>query len=133
MFRLLLTSLYGYTANLNPNLMNIGAAIKTIRKKLDFTQSQLAGACKISQATLSQIESGRKRPNEQTMKRICDCLEIPEAILYIIAMEERDVPASKKGVYQLIHPSMISLSLEVINSNLNVPIKAESLKLVEVA
>jgi transcriptional regulator with XRE-family HTH domain len=99
--------------------MNVGIAVKTIRKKLDFTQSQLADACKISQATLSQIEAGKKRPNDQTLKRICKCLEIPEAIIYIIAMEEGDVPASKKGVYQLIHPSMVSLSLEVINSKLN--------------
>jgi len=101
--------------------MNIGTAVKAIRKKLDITQSQLADACGISQATLSQIESGKKRPNEHTLKSICTTLDVPESIIYIIAMEERDVPVSKKGVYRLIYPSMMSLSLEIINSHFSPP------------
>jgi len=102
--------------------MNIGVAIKTIRKRLDFTQSQLAAACRISQATLSQIEAGKKRPNEQTIKRICARLEIPEAIIYIIAMEERDIPVNKKDVYRLVFPSIMSLSLEMLNTQHMLPV-----------
>ena len=103
--------------------MNIGTAIKAIRKRLDITPFQLAEACSISQATLSQIESGKKRPNQHTIKAICDCLDIPEAIIYIIAMEEKDVTETKRGVYNLIYPSMMSLSLEMLNSQFSMPEK----------
>ena len=96
--------------------MNIGSAIKSIRRKLAITQYDLADKCELSQTSLSQIETGVKRPSQRTINKICLVLDIPESILYIVAMQEADVPPSKKGVYELVYPSIRSLALQMVSS-----------------
>ena len=96
--------------------MNIGTAIKSIRKKLSITQYELAEKCEISQTSLSQIETGIKRPSQRTIVKVCRVFDIPESVLYIVAMQDTDVPASKKGVYELVYPSIKSLALQMVNS-----------------
>lgn len=96
--------------------MNIGSAIKSIRKKLSITQYELADRCDLSQTSLSQIETGIKRPSQRTISKVCTVLDIPESIIYIVAMQESDVPASKRGVYELVYPSIKSLALQMVSS-----------------
>ena len=96
--------------------MNIGSAIKSIRKKLSITQYELAEKCDLSQTSLSQIETGIKRPSQRTISKVCTVLDIPESIIYIVAMQETDVPPSKKGVYELVYPSIKSLALQMVSS-----------------
>jgi len=96
--------------------MNIGSAIKSIRKKLAITQYELAEKCDLSQTSLSQIETGIKRPSQRTITKVCSVLDIPESIIYIVAMQETDVPASKRGVYELVYPSIKSLALQMVSS-----------------
>ncbi len=96
--------------------MNIGSAIKSIRKKLAITQYELAEKCDLSQTSLSQIETGIKRPSQRTISKVCTVLDIPESIIYIVAMQESDVPASKRGVYELVYPSIKSLALQMVSS-----------------
>lgn len=96
--------------------MNIGSAIKSIRRKLSITQYELAEKCELSQTSLSQIETGVKRPSQRTINKVCNVLDIPESILYIVAMQEADVPPSKKGVYELVYPSIKSLALQMVSS-----------------
>lgn len=96
--------------------MNIGIAIKSIRKKLSITQYELAEKCEISQTSLSQIETGVKRPSQRTISKVCNVLDIPESILYIVAMQDTDVPASKREVYELVYPSIKSLALQIVNT-----------------
>ena len=96
--------------------MNIGSAIKSIRKKLAITQYELAEKCELSQTSLSQIETGVKRPSQRTIAKICSVLDIPESIIYIVAMQEADVPPSKKGIYELVYPSIKSLALQMVSS-----------------
>lgn len=96
--------------------MNIGSAIKSIRKKLSITQYQLAEKCELSQTSLSQIETGVKRPSQRTITKVCAVLDIPESIIYIVAMQDTDVPPTKKGVYELVYPSIKSLALQMVSS-----------------
>ena len=96
--------------------MNIGFAIRSIRTKLSIPQYELAEKCKISQTTLSQIETGRKRPSPKTLASICRVLNVPPAIIYIIAMEKEDVPQSKRAVYNLVFPSIKGLALQMLDT-----------------
>lgn len=96
--------------------MNIGSAIKSIRKKMSITQYELAEKCDLSQTSLSQIETGVKRPSQRTISKVCTVLDIPESIIYIVAMQEVDVPPSKKSVYELVYPSIKSLALQMVSS-----------------
>jgi transcriptional regulator with XRE-family HTH domain len=96
--------------------MQIGIAIKSIRKKLSIKQNELADKCGISQTSLSQIETGIKRPSDKTIKKLCVALEIPESILYILAMQQADVPDNKKDIYNLVFPSIRNLALQMVSN-----------------
>src|ERR1700749_3409269 len=96
--------------------MKIGSAIKSIRKQLNVPQSELAKICELSQTALSQIENNIKRPHSKTITKICTALEIPESIIFIIAMEDVDVPENKKEIYKLIYPSIKGLALQMVGA-----------------
>lgn len=96
--------------------MNIGYAIRSIRRQLAITQHDLAERCNISQTSLSQIENGIKRPSSKTIKKICDVLELPESVIYIIGMQDTDVPTSRKDVYDMIFPSIRNLALQIVSN-----------------
>ena len=101
--------------------MNFGIAVKSIRKKLDISQAELAGKCGLSQTSLSQIETGSKRPSPKTIQNICNVLEIPESIVYIVAMQEKDISSCKKELYNVIYPSLKSLALQVVSNEMENP------------
>jgi transcriptional regulator with XRE-family HTH domain len=95
--------------------MNIGTAIRSIRKKLSISQFELAEMCNLTQTALSQIETGKKRPSHRTFSKICEVLDIPPSIVYIVAMEDTDVSPGKKGVYDLVYPSIKSLAMQMVD------------------
>ena len=87
-----------------------------IRKQLGVTQEELSRITSISQTSLSKIESGTK-PSEKNLKKICAALEVPPSVIYIMGMEESDVPVSKKKMYDLLFPSIRNLALEIVGSS----------------
>lgn len=97
--------------------MNLGYSIKSIRKQLGITQYDLADKSGISQTSLSQIENAVKRPSNKTIQSICGVLEIPEAVLYILAMQDSDVPHNKKNVYDMLFPSIKNLALQIVGND----------------
>lgn len=96
--------------------MHIGIAIRRIRKELKIPQMKLALDCGLSQTSLSQIENGKKKPSQRTIDKICEVLTVPEMLLYITGMEEEDIPESKRHIYRLLYPSIMSLTLQLISS-----------------
>src|SRR5258705_13664937 len=93
--------------------MNIGLAIKKIRKQLGVSQAELSELTSISQTSLSKIEGGTI-PTEKNLKKICTALDVPPSVIYILGMEDSDVPSSKKRMYHLLFPSIKNLALEII-------------------
>jgi XRE family transcriptional regulator, regulator of sulfur utilization len=94
--------------------MNEGNSIRLIRKKFGLTQQEMADKCGLSQTSLSQIENGLKRPSTGTIKKICKALDVPEALIYILGMEQDDVSENRKDVYKLLYPSIIEMALMII-------------------
>lgn len=86
--------------------MNIGTAIKKIRLEKKLSQGELAKAIEISQTSLSQIEKGLKRPSSKTLDKICKIFDVPETIIHLYALEESDIPKSKKELYKALYPSL---------------------------
>ncbi len=76
----------------------------------------MAAKCGISQTSMSQIEKGVKRPSTRTIKKVCAVLDIPESVLYILGMQDTDVPNSRKEMYNMLFPSIRSLALQIISS-----------------
>lgn len=81
---------------------------------MGITQYDLSEMCGISQTSLSQIETSVKRPSPRTIKKICEVLEVPESVIYILGMQDTDVPESKQNVYNLIFPSIRNLALQIV-------------------
>jgi transcriptional regulator with XRE-family HTH domain len=94
--------------------MDLGYAIKLVRKELDLTQAELSEKAGISQTALSQIENGGKRPSQKTIEKICRATEVPESLLYILGMRETEVPESKQHIYKLVFPAIQSLAMQIV-------------------
>jgi transcriptional regulator with XRE-family HTH domain len=84
--------------------MNLGKTIRDIRKRQGLKQEELAAAAAISRTSLSQIENGSARPSDDTLKRLCAALNVPESLVYIHSFEKEDVPESKRALYDQLFP-----------------------------
>lgn len=86
--------------------MNLGEAIKKQRKLIGLNQSDLATLCGITPSYLSMIEKNKKEPNLATLKRMSEHLRVPLPVLFFRALDESDVPESKKDAYGVINKSL---------------------------
>lgn len=94
--------------------MNIGNAIKEIRKKAGMTQGTLSEATGISQTSLSKIEASGTVPSEKNLKKIAEVLGVPPSLIYILGMEETDVPEHKLESYKILFPALTKLALQMV-------------------
>lgn len=101
--------------------MQYGPAIKTIRTHLGMTQETLSKKMGITQTSLSQIESGAKRPHESTLKKVCKSFKIPPVLLLYLSFEKNDVDPKKRLLYDQLFPvikDMILLLVQEENKDL---------------
>lgn len=96
--------------------MNIGTAVKTLRKEKNFGQKQLSEMCGISVNALSQIETNNSFPHKSTIDEIYKALEIPVSYLLFFSISDEDIPDNKKSVFHYLSGAMKSLLLD--NKNL---------------
>lgn len=96
--------------------MNIGHAIREVRTHFGYSQVDLSEATGISQTSISQIEGGIKNPSKRTIKAICEVFEIPEAILYVMGMQDTDVPTSRKSAYKQLYPAMKDFAIQLMGN-----------------
>lgn len=89
--------------------MNLGLAIKSIRKQKGLRQNQFAELCKITPSYLSQIENNNKEPNLSVLKLISNKLDIPLPILFFLSLDNDDIKPEKKEAFKMIAPSINSL------------------------
>ncbi len=92
--------------------MNLGTAIKELRKSKGLSQVELAEKANLSQTALSQIEKG-KRPGIQTLKNISTALEVPESLIYVMSIEKEDVPPQKQTLYEKLFPVIKGLVVQI--------------------
>jgi len=96
--------------------MDIGSAIKNLRKQKGFKQTEFADKCGLSQSYLSSIEKGRKEPTLSILKQIANTLSIPTPVLVFFAIDQEDIAPSKKDAFKLLEPSIKALINEVFIS-----------------
>jgi len=94
--------------------MNLGSAVKKLRKYKNLSQEDLARVSKLSQTTISLIESGKTTPFSGTIKRIASSLDTSEYIIYLLSMEEEDVPPNKKEKFDTLFPVLETLIKQLI-------------------
>ncbi|MDB4923031.1 helix-turn-helix transcriptional regulator [Mucilaginibacter sp.] len=93
--------------------MNIGTAIKYLRKQKELSQTELAELCGLTQTALSQIENGSRRPNTDTMKKLTDYFQVPEILIYMLATEPADIPANKREMFDIVFPNLRKMLISV--------------------
>ncbi len=86
--------------------MDIGTAIKKLRKEKGLGQKQLAELCGISVNALSQIEINATFPQKNTINKICDALQIPVSYLLFFSISDEDIPEDKKLVFKSLNSAI---------------------------
>lgn len=87
--------------------MNIGKTIRLLRRKKNLSQYEFSVLCGLTQTSLSQIETGApSQPSKRNLERICKALKVPEYLLYLLSMEEKDVPKFKRELYKVLFPAI---------------------------
>tara|TARA_R110000744_G_C18901319_1_gene509293 strand:- start:120 stop:401 length:282 start_codon:yes stop_codon:yes gene_type:complete len=82
--------------------MDLGKAIKEIRKRKCINQKDFAFMCGISSNSLCQIEKGNNHPKKSTIKKVCEVLEIPQSYLLFYSIESEDVPKDKQAIFHAL-------------------------------
>lgn len=80
--------------------MDIGKAMKLMRKERGISQEALAKKLGKTTTTLSLIENGRKFPTTPRIKQICDGLGIKPIYLLLWALEKDDMPKGKETLFE---------------------------------
>lgn len=89
--------------------MELGKAIKEVRKEKKIKKKDLAKMCGISDTALYNIERGVSFPTKNTIDRICQSLNVPESYLLLCSISKEDVPDGKWLAFQVLHNSLKNL------------------------
>jgi len=94
--------------------MNLGLEIRKTRKAQKINQQELSIRTGLSQAYISQVENGHKKPSQDAIETICGVLGTHAGILYWNSLTEQDVSEDKRTAFRIIKPSVDRL-LQKIN------------------
>jgi len=92
--------------------MNIGSAIKLVRKEKGLSQKDLAAKSGLSVNALSQIEINATFPQKSTISRLCEVLDVPVAYLLFFSIDESDVPEEKRRTFNTLNTAIKDLLLD---------------------
>lgn len=82
--------------------MDLGNAIKSLRKEMKISRKELAARCRISVTALYNIENNLSFPSKDTIHGICSALGIPVSYLMFYSLTEEDVPEDKREFFKVI-------------------------------
>lgn len=96
--------------------MNIGRAIKTLRKELtpQLNQGEFADRIGVTQAYMSQIENGNKMPSMDVLQNISTFLDTPLPIMFWFGVEVYDISEDKREYFQFLKPSIDKLIQSIL-------------------
>ena len=87
--------------------MNVGAAIKILRKRKGITQKDLAQMCGLSANALCSIENSESFPSKESIDKICKALDIPVSYLMFYSVTDDDVPVEKRIAFNAMKTILI--------------------------
>ncbi|MEP7110657.1 MAG: helix-turn-helix transcriptional regulator [Ferruginibacter sp.] len=94
--------------------MNIGSAIKVIRKQKGLSQKDLAKKVNLSVNGLSLIETNASFPQKTTINAICQALDIPVSYLLFFSISEEDIPDDRKITFNSLNQAIKAVLLSDI-------------------
>jgi transcriptional regulator with XRE-family HTH domain len=97
--------------------MDLGKAIRKLREEKELTQEDLGKLAELTQTSISQIEASLTRPSEKNLGKISRALEVPVALIQLYALDETDIPESKKDIFKELFPSIKKVIKEIVSDN----------------
>lgn len=82
--------------------MNVGDAIKNIRKNKGLTQKELAQKCGLSANAMCAIEKNESIPTRESIDKICKVLDIPISYLLFFSVTEDEIPIEKRTAFKAL-------------------------------
>lgn len=79
--------------------MNVGEAIKEIRKSKGLSQKELAAKCGLSANAMCSIEKSISIPSKDSLEKICKALNISTSYLLFFSVTDDDIPEEKRIVF----------------------------------
>lgn len=78
--------------------MNLGETIKTLREDIGFSQTELAGKCQVSPTHVYDIESGKRNPSENLLRRMAQHLNADlEPLLELVKRRKQIVRMARNN------------------------------------
>lgn len=97
--------------------MDIGTAIRTIRKELKISRNELALKTGMSANGLFNIENNMCFPSKETMRKICNVFNIPPAYLMFFSITDEDMSAESWIVFKALQNPLKDALLKDISNN----------------
>ncbi len=89
--------------------MNIGSAIKSLRKSKGLSQLELSIKINISANALCQIEKDNTFPSKITLRKICEVLETPISFLLISCVEENEISEKLRPTFIVLRNILLTV------------------------
>lgn len=86
--------------------MNLGQAIKRVRKERNLKQAELADIVGVSTIYISQIELGTREPSQKLIEQIAIALNISVGFLYFRGLDKHDFPYGKQKLFDALYPTI---------------------------
>jgi len=98
--------------------LDIAARILELRKQLNLSQYKLAKLSGLSQAGLSEIESGKKQPTVETVNKICTALGLTLAEFYADTQKQKPLPPEVRQIINKLD-KLTPRQLKILNDVLD--------------
>ncbi|TVX92421.1 helix-turn-helix domain-containing protein [Paenibacillus agilis] len=101
--------------------MNIGSAIRTIRKRKKMTIAQICEETGLSQGFMSQVENNKTSPSIATLESIANTLKVPLA--YLLLRQEERMNIVRKAERRVTQSGIENLKVEHLSSTKNLQMR----------
>jgi transcriptional regulator with XRE-family HTH domain len=95
--------------------LDLGPALRQVRKERGISQKELAEMLEMTQANLSLTENGKKGVSQAILDRIEENLGVPAAVLLWNSLTEESVPAHKAEMFKQLKPAVDTLIASIFN------------------
>lgn len=82
--------------------MDLGNALKSLRKELKVSRVELKKRSGLSTTALYNIENNLSFPSKETIDKICSSLGVPVSYLMFYSLTEEDVPEEKREFFNAV-------------------------------
>ena len=89
--------------------MDIGKAIKAIRKRRGIRQGVLAEAMGMSRTGLYLIESGRRTATKRSVEIASEAMKVPVASIILESITDEDVPNTCRYTFKSLQQPIVDL------------------------